>query len=175
MAAVQAKSERGVDLDPVDREVADLYDTLSTVAGVMNGEALRIVPHPDDPKATWYSLAELDRAPVPQVQRVRALALSLVDAYRAGDRPGVQTAASALGRRLAELAPGVYPREKDLAIEVHYNSLKPYRNAWALYLLGFLAAPLELPARLAQPRRSPASRWSWRRSSPPRTGWCCAS
>ena len=128
MAAVQAKSERGLDLDPVDREVADLYDTLSTVAGVMNGEALRIVPHPDDPKATWSSLAELDRAPVPQAERVRALTLSLVDAYRAGDRPGVATAASALGRRLAELAPSVYPRAKDLAIEVHYNSLKPYRT-----------------------------------------------
>jgi cytochrome c-type biogenesis protein CcsB len=145
MAAVQAKSERGLDLDPVDREVADLFDTLSTVAGVMNGEALRIVPRPDDPKATWYSLAELDQAPVPQVQRVRALSLSLVDAYRAGDRPGVETAASALGRRLAELAPAVYPREKDLAIEVHYNSLKPYRDAWALYLLGFLALLSSFP------------------------------
>ena len=69
------RASEGEDLDPVDREVADLFDTLSTVAGVMNGEALRIVPHPDDPKATWYSLADLDQADVPQVQRVRALTL----------------------------------------------------------------------------------------------------
>jgi ABC-type transport system involved in cytochrome c biogenesis permease subunit len=145
MGVVQAKSEKGEDLDPVDREVADLYDTLSTVAGVMNGEAFRIVPHPDDPKATWYSLADLDKAEVPHVQRVRALTLALVEAYRAGDRAAVGTAASALGRRLAELAPGVYPRGKDLAIEVHYNSLKPYRMAWALYLLGFLALLSSFP------------------------------
>jgi cytochrome c-type biogenesis protein CcsB len=145
MAAVQAKGERDEALDPIDREVADLYDTLSTVAGVMSGEALRIVPHPDDPKATWYSLADLDQAPLAQVQRVRALTLALVDAYRAGDRPAVQTAASALGRRLGELAPSVYPREKDLAIEVHYNSMKPYRTAWALYLVGFLALLSSFP------------------------------
>jgi len=57
----------------------------------------------------------------------------------------VQTAATALGKRLAELAPAVYPREKDLAMEVHYNSLKPYRLAWVLYLIGFLALLSSFP------------------------------
>jgi cytochrome c-type biogenesis protein CcsB len=138
MEAVQAKSQREEELDPVDREVADLFDTLSTMSGVMSGEALRIIPHPDDPKATWYSIAELPQAPLAQVQRVRALLSALVLAYQAGDRPGVQTAASALQRRLAELAPSVYPAAKDLAMEVHYNRLKPFRTAWAFYLAGFL-------------------------------------
>ena len=75
----------------------------------MTGESLRIIPHPDDPKATWYSIADLQSAAVPQVQRVRALVSALVVAYREGDRAGVQTAASALGSRLAELAPGRLP------------------------------------------------------------------
>ncbi len=145
MAAVQAKSEKGDDLDPVDREVADLFDTLSTMNGVMTGESLHIIPHPGDAKAAWWSVADLGSAEVPQVQRLRALLSALVVAYSAGDRPGVQTAATALGRRLAELAPGVYPGEKDLAIEVHYNSLKPYRWAWVLYLLGFLALLSSFP------------------------------
>jgi ABC-type transport system involved in cytochrome c biogenesis permease subunit len=138
MDKVRAKSQADEELDPVDRELADLYDTLSTVNGVMSGEALRIIPHPDDPKAAWYSLADIGLAPVPQVQRVRALAQALVVAYQQGDRSGIATAGAALGRRLAELAPAVYPREKDLALEVHYNSLKPYRGAWVLYLGGFL-------------------------------------
>ncbi len=145
MAAVQAKSEKGEDLDPVDREVADLFDMLSTLNGVMTGESLRIIPHPDDPKATWWSVADLQSAAVPQVQRVRALVSALVLAYSEGDRPGVQTAASALGKRLAELAPTIYPREKDLALEVHYNSVKPYRVAWLLYLIGFLALLSSFP------------------------------
>ena len=143
--AVQAKSARDEELDPVDRELGELFDTLSTMAGVMSGEALRIVPHPDDPKATWFSLAELTSAQAPQAQRVRTLVTALVAAYRDGDRAGVETAASALARRLAELAPGVYPSDRDLAMEVHYNSLKPYRMAWMLYLTGFLLLLASFP------------------------------
>jgi cytochrome c-type biogenesis protein CcsB len=148
VARVRAKVDRDEDLDPVDREVLDLYDTLLTYQGVMSGESLHLVPHPDDPKAAWYSLADLatpQAAAVPQVQRVRALVSALVTAYQEGDRPGVATAASALGRRLAELAPGIYPAHKDLAVEVHYNRLKPFRTAWLLYLAGFLALLASFP------------------------------
>ncbi|MGE5127158.1 MAG: cytochrome c biogenesis protein [Betaproteobacteria bacterium] len=145
MGKVQAKSEKGEDLDPVDREVADLFDTLSTLNGVMTGESLHVIPRPGDPKAAWWSVADLRSSDVPQVQRLRALLGALLVAYSDGDRPGVQTAATALGRRLAELAPGVYPSEKDLALEIHYNSLKPYRLAWMLYLLGFLALLSSFP------------------------------
>ena len=145
LVVVQAKSDRDEDLDPVDREVGALYDTLSTMAGVMSGEALRIVPHPDDPKATWFSVADLASAQAPQAQRVRTLVSALVAAYRDGDRTGVKTAASALARRLAESAPAVYPSQKDLAMEVHYNSLKPFRGAWVLYLAGFLLLLASFP------------------------------
>jgi ABC-type transport system involved in cytochrome c biogenesis permease subunit len=145
---VRGKLDRDEELDPVDREVLDLYDTLLTYQGVMSGEALHLVPHPDDPKAAWYSIADLatpQAVTLPQVQRVRALTSSLVTAYQAGDRPGVATAASALGSRLAELAPTVYPPARDLRMEVHYNGLKPFRTAWALYLLGFLALLASFP------------------------------
>jgi cytochrome c-type biogenesis protein CcsB len=148
VARVRAKLDRGEDPDPVDREVLDLYDTLLTYQGVMSGESLHVVPHPDDPKAAWYSLADLaapQAVALPQVQRVRALATALVSAYQAGDRPGVGTAASALGARLAELAPSVYPPARDLAREVHYNGLKPFRTSWVLYLLGFLALLASFP------------------------------
>jgi cytochrome c-type biogenesis protein CcsB len=142
---VDAKMKRDEDLDPVDRALLQLAETLSITSGVLSGEALRIIPHPDDPKATWYSVADLASADVPQVQRLAALVRSLVVAYDAGDRAGVGTAAAALGRRLAQLAPSVYPSEKDLALEVHYNSLKPFRTAWILYLLGFLTLIASFP------------------------------
>ncbi len=138
IAAVQAKSDRDEELDPVEREVGDLYGTLSTMAAVMSGEALRIVPDPNDPKATWTSVAELASARSPEALRLRTLVGALVVAYRAGDRPAVQSAAAALARRLAESAPAVYPSPRDLDLEVHYNSLKPYSLAWVLYLVGFL-------------------------------------
>jgi cytochrome c-type biogenesis protein CcsB len=148
VARARAKVDRDEDLDPVDREVLDLYDTLLTYQGVMSGESLHVVPHPDDPKAAWYSLADLatpQAAAVPQVQRVRALATALVAAYREGDRAGVRTAASALKSRLAELAPAVYPTGGDLTTEVRYNRLKPFRTAWVFYLLGFLSLLASFP------------------------------
>jgi cytochrome c-type biogenesis protein CcsB len=142
---VDGKMRRNEDLDPIDREILDLAETLSTMSGVMSGESLHIIPHPGEPKAAWYSIADLGEASVPQVQRIGALARALVVAYQAGDRPGVGTAAAALANRLRDLAPGVYPAQKDLALEVHYNALKPFRWAWALYLLGFLLLLTSFP------------------------------
>jgi cytochrome c-type biogenesis protein CcsB len=139
------RADREARLDPVERELADLYDSLSIMAGVFSGETLRVVPHPSDPRASWFSLADLEESGVPQVQRLRALTGSLVSAYRDGDREGVGTAGAALARRLAELAPGVYPSQKDRAVEVHYNRAKPFRTAWLLYLLGFLALLASFP------------------------------
>jgi cytochrome c-type biogenesis protein CcsB len=142
---VHAKLRQDEDIDPVERELADLYDTLSIMSGIMSGEALRIIPHSDDPKATWYSIADLNNPQVPQGSRIRALVGALVSAYTAGDLPGVETASAGLASRLAALAPAVYPAEKDLAMEVHYNQTKPFRTAWILYLLGFLALITSFP------------------------------
>jgi ABC-type transport system involved in cytochrome c biogenesis permease subunit len=139
------RKDREAKLDPVEREISDLYESLSLLSGVFSGESLRVVPHPDDPKATWFSLADLEKAEVPQVQRVKALVAALVVAYRDGDRANVGTAAAALGRRLADMAPSVYPSDRDIAVEVHYNQAKPFRTAWLLYLLGFLALLASFP------------------------------
>jgi ABC-type transport system involved in cytochrome c biogenesis permease subunit len=141
----KVRKDREAKLDPVEREISELYESLSLLSGIFSGESLRIVPHPNDPKATWFSLADLEKADVPQVQRVKTLVTALVVAYRDGDRANVGTASAALGRRLAEMAPSVYPAEKDIAVEVHYNQAKPFRTAWLLYLLGFLALLASFP------------------------------
>ena len=126
-------------LDPIEREVSELYDTLSVMAGIFSGEALRVVPHPNDPSGSWFSLADLKGAEAPPLKRVETLASALVSGYRAQDAAAVEAAAAALRARLRELSPSVYPAARDLATEVHYNRTKPFRWAWLFYLLGFLA------------------------------------
>jgi cytochrome c-type biogenesis protein CcsB len=150
MGRARAKLDRNEELDPVERGVVDLYDTLLTYQGVMTGEALHIVPRPGDPKGAWYSVADLggpEAAAIPQAPRVRALLAALLSAYQDGDRAGVATAASALRARLAEIDPGIYPKAGVLRTEVHYNRLKPYRIAWILYLFGFLSLLASFPLR----------------------------
>ncbi len=139
------RKDREAKLDPIEREISELYESLSVLSGIFSGESLRVVPHPSDLRATWFSLADLDRAEVPQVQRVKALVTALVVAYRDGDRENVGTASAALGRRLAEMAPSVYPPAREVDVEVHYNRFKPFRTAWLLYLLGFLALIASFP------------------------------
>ena len=147
-AAVRAKLDRDEELDPIDREVLELENTLGAYQGVTTGESLRVVPHPDDPKAAWFSIADLhseEAADIPQLGRLRALSDAMLEAYRSGDRQGVATAARAFSARLGELAPTVYPAAKGLRMEVHYNTLKPFRSAWLLYLAGFLVLLASFP------------------------------
>lgn len=125
-------------LDPIEREISTLYDTLGTLNGIFSGEAWRIVPHPTDARATWYSLRDLETLEGPDVGRIKTLTYALVRAYQSGDKTAESDAAAALRGRLAERAPGVYPAAVDLDREVHYNRLKPFRTAWLFYLLGFL-------------------------------------
>ena len=80
VARVREKLDRDEDPDPVEREVLDLYDTLLTYQGVMSGESLHVVPHPDDPKAAWYSIADLATPQAAAIPQVAARA-------RPGERP----------------------------------------------------------------------------------------
>ena len=139
------RQDREAKLDPVEREISTLYDTLGVMNGIFSGEALRIVPHPTDRNAAWFSLADLDRVDQAPIQRIKTLTAALITANQGGDKASVQAAASALGRRLAELAPGLYPEAKDLGVEIQYNRVKPFRFAWIAYLLGFLLLLASFP------------------------------
>jgi cytochrome c-type biogenesis protein CcsB len=137
--------DREAKLDPIEREISTLYDTLSTVAAIFSGEALKMVPHPTDATASWFSIADLDKIEAAPVQRIKTLTAALVIAYKDGDRASVQASALALNKRLGELAPATYPATGELRREVHYNKLKPFRLAWLLYLCGFLTLIASFP------------------------------
>src|SRR5262245_34278654 len=129
------RKDREAKLDPVEREISTLYDTLTVMAGVFSGESLRIVPHPTDKNAGWFTLADLDNVEDAPIQRVKTLTAALVTAYQSGDKGSVAASGAALARRLAELGPAVYPPAKELDVEVRYNRVKPFRLAWVAYLL----------------------------------------
>jgi cytochrome c-type biogenesis protein CcsB len=141
--AVHEKMRADARLDPVEEEIATLYDTLSLMAGIFSGEALRLVPVAD-PKGAWLSVADLGGAG-PTGDSLRPAFGELVAAHGAGDRARLATAAATLQARLAEVAPKAYPARADLAREVHYNGVKPFRWSWVLYLGGFLALLMSFP------------------------------
>ncbi len=149
LKSVEALQERmqhdeSAKLDPTEREISDLYGTLGLMSQLFDGSALRMVPSAD-PDAAWGSLADLAASKDPAAQRSTVLVQSLLGAYAAGDHSGVGAAANALRARFAESAAGVYPEARTIDREVRYNGLKPFRLAWLLYLVAFLALLASFP------------------------------
>jgi ABC-type transport system involved in cytochrome c biogenesis permease subunit len=144
--AVRAKEEGDSEarLDPVEREVADLYGNLALMSEIFTGEALHVLPEPGDASAAWTSWAHAAHGDGAETRRVGLLTTALASAYAAGDTGEVETAASALRGRLGAMTAGA-AAEADLAREVRYNRIKPFRLAWMLYLLGFLALAASFP------------------------------
>ena len=144
--AVRAKEEGDSEarLDPVEREVADLYGNLALMSEIFTGEALHVLPEAGEAGAAWSSWAHAMHGEETETRRVGLLARALLTAYAAGDLSEVRTAASALHARLGALTAGS-ASEADLQREVHYNGVKPFRFAWILYLVGFLALAASFP------------------------------
>jgi ABC-type transport system involved in cytochrome c biogenesis permease subunit len=135
----KARQDREAKLDPIEREVSSLEDTLGTLDGIFTLSGVRMVPHPTDPRGTWFSLHDLDETDAAPIVTIRTLRDALLRFAKDGDRANVSTAASALSRRLASMAPDNYPSAKAMEREVGYNALKPFRLAWLLYLVGFFS------------------------------------
>jgi ABC-type transport system involved in cytochrome c biogenesis permease subunit len=133
------RADREAKLDPIEREISTLADSLGILDGIFTMNGVRVVPHPQDPKGTWFSLRDLDEADSGPVGTARTLRDALLVFSKDGDHGQAQNAATALGKRLASLSPDHYPAARDLKTEVHYNTFKPFRTAWLLYLGSFLA------------------------------------
>ncbi len=131
--------------DPVEQEVLDLEGTLVTFRDVMDGHALTVVPPADDPNAAWLSLADVLALDEAAGGDLRPRVIALREAARAGDRAALETRAAEIGRMLAARAPSAYPSALTLERELTYNRAKPFRSAWMLYLVGFLALISSFP------------------------------
>ena len=143
----KVRQDREAKLDPIEREVSSLEDTLGILDGIFTMSGVRVVPHPTDPRGTWFSLRDLDETDAAPIVTIRTLRDALLRFAKDGDQANGAIAASALSRRLASMAPETYPAAKDLTREVRYNIFKPFRLAWLLYLLGFLTLLASLGLR----------------------------
>lgn len=144
--AAQEKARNDEDARPTDieREVLDLYANLVLMQEIFQGTAVRLVPAAE-PGGAWGSMAELMESRDPGLASAVADARTLVDAYAAGNHAQVAAAAASLRGHLAARAGGGYPAAEDLGRELRYNTVKPYRLAWVLALLAFLAFLASFP------------------------------
>lgn len=140
VASVRARAEREEVLDPVDQEVAELESVLVLFRGLLNGEALRIVPV-EGRSGAWMSVADL--APGAEGERLAALRAGVATVVAGG--PGRAAAAAALRDELRATGGTRYPAAGTLDREVRYNRTKPFRLAWLLFLGAFVVLLAAMP------------------------------
>jgi cytochrome c-type biogenesis protein CcsB len=129
------------DLTRNEREALTIEDRVSLLFRTVGTSSLPIVPHPDDVKGKWATVPDSPKLYEPeQVAPLMAGFEMLKQAYRASQDhlDAVGMMAAQLKQGLADLSPSVYPGDRPLAREVHYNHFHPFAKAWMLYGLAFL-------------------------------------
>jgi len=131
---LDAKQKAQEKLDPYFQALQRLGSQLTFIQEMVNGRALRLVPHA--PGAGEQNGAWLGFEQFPDELKIRFALMA------AGFTSPDATVRAKLGEyvnKFSELAksqnPALYPSERDLSLETHFNSLHPFRWAWILSLI----------------------------------------
>ncbi|MGE3975075.1 MAG: cytochrome c biogenesis protein [Bdellovibrionales bacterium] len=130
-------------LDPYFQDVQKLENQLSLYRALTMGMALRFVPPKEG--ETWKSVNEFDEAWLQNFGEITKAFITYVS-HKDGsgsDSPeflqkaeaDLQAAVKGFQEKARAENPNLYPPEKDIQIEVHYNRLDPFKWAWIAYLL----------------------------------------
>jgi cytochrome c-type biogenesis protein CcsB len=125
------------ELSRLEDDALEAYGKLDRIAGLVSGEALRIIPNPDQ-SAAWTSPQQLREPGDPARLAVTQSFGRLAAAYAGADAEAFRREARALTVALRNVEPAAYPSESELARELFYEDFNAFGKAWKLYLAGFL-------------------------------------
>ncbi len=138
-------------LPPFERKAAELADALQFYREHRRGLRMALVPAANAEDDRWLSIGELISArftdqtdPSGALRRLQSQLLEVREAFRGGSAERFNEASAALAAMLAEVGPeqGTYPAAWVIDLEVAYNHWVPFRFAWVLITLAFVASLL---------------------------------
>jgi cytochrome c-type biogenesis protein CcsB len=121
----------------VEKDALAAYRKLDRVAGLVSGNALAIVPLPDE-NGSWLPPQALRESPDAAQRAVSDGMGRLAVAYGERDGDAFRREAESLAVALRDLNPVVYPPEAKIDSELFYEDFNAFGKAWKLYLAGFL-------------------------------------
>ncbi|MEM9540098.1 MAG: cytochrome c biogenesis protein CcsA [Cyanobacteria bacterium P01_E01_bin.42] len=135
------KEADNLELSRSDREAFTLENRLALMYGTVSNQTLPIVPHPNDLRGTWASIATAEEYyPSERLQPIFSDYEALKQSYR--DRPARSEVLGNLARKLrddlTQLSPTVYPPAPKLARETNFDRLHPFAKAWRIYSFAFI-------------------------------------
>lgn len=130
------------DLSRNQREALTIEDRIHLLFGSVGDNSLPIVPHPDDIKSKWAGLNEAQQLYTPETVAPLMVEFAMMQQtlLNGGTThlPMIGPLADELKAGLRELSPGIYPSDRTLNREVHFNHFHPFAKAWWLYALAFV-------------------------------------
>jgi len=136
-AQARRKSQAEEELARLESDALGVYSKLVRVADLMAGDALTIVPLPDE-DGRWSTPGKLADAESPAARAVFEEFMSLRAAFSQRDVEAFRKASTELGLSLRQLNPSLYPAQSALDRELFYWDLNAFGKAWKLYLGAFL-------------------------------------
>lgn len=129
------------DLTRDEREALTIEERLQLMLGMVNDDAIAVVPHPTDIKGKWVGINEAQGLYPPEAVApllanfaiIKQTILSGTDHL-----PMLAPMTQSLRDGLADLSPSVYPTAAVMGREVFFNHFHPFAKAWQLYGIAFV-------------------------------------
>lgn len=136
---LQTLTQRKEKLNPYYQAVQRLENQLGLLQAIQTGQGLRLAPQRDSDK--WLSVSEFDgplKRPFIEMSSafVQAITSAGNDAPQA--TPELLKAVETFKHAAEAQAPDKYGDETRIALEIHYNHMRPFLWAWIAYLMGIL-------------------------------------
>ncbi len=142
-----ARVERGRKLDPLESKVSDLNSKLGQLQEVFNNQVIRPVPDANDVLGVWRGIPLPAEAHQHEPDAVTKAWHELGAAFLSRDSAAFSSAGTALASSLSALPAAHRPTAKLIGVELRYNSLRPFRTAWVVMIVGAALAGLAFAAR----------------------------
>ena len=136
------------DLSRNEQEALIVEDRLNLLYQSVGNSSLPVVPHPTDIKGKWAGLSNAQTLYAPEsVAPLMANFAMMQQTLSSGGIthvPMVSAFATEMQSGLRQLSKGIYPSDRALQREVHFNHLHPFAKAWWLYGLAFITMLVSL-------------------------------
>ncbi|MBI4430646.1 MAG: cytochrome c biogenesis protein CcsA [Candidatus Omnitrophica bacterium] len=134
-AQLEAKSESGEDLLPLDRKTQSVRSALLMMNAVLTGDILRIGPPEPGPSEAWFSLRELAEHPSERNLSILVAVRKLMDFCANVNQAAFNEEAARLIASLKSAHPEIWADAWKWDLEIAYQSQEPFRISWIFYLL----------------------------------------
>jgi cytochrome c-type biogenesis protein CcsB len=155
MQDLSSKREAKEKLDAYFQGIQRIENQLSVFREIATGHYLAMFPPKEGSK--WLTLAELPPEAQQSFMKITQAFVAGITAEGKKDGLAIEKAAEEMKSAIHEFSqaaktanPMLYPTENFISLEVHYNSIHPFRWAWAFYLIAFLIAAFAVAGKREQ-------------------------